>query len=390
MNELSKILSEALNDIAEGIENGESLNKIRIGLTLFDSELGIEELIQGAEIAKKKFRDIEVVLIGQPDLQLEKRFKMYNAETLKEAHSVMEKLLDSKDIDGCVTLHYSFPIGVGTVGKIVTPGLGKEMFIATTTGTADKNKSIAMVKNVISGIAAAKSSGIKCPSVGVLNIDGSSTVVKMLLKLKENGFNINFAESARADGGIAMRGNDLLQGTPDVMLADSLTGNLLMKVFSSYMTGGNYEASGSGYGPGLGEGYCRLINIISRASGSPVVANSIRFCADCFSGNLTKLYADELSAAKKAGLENIVLEHESSYSGSLKSTEIKLETSPPEKITDEEIHGIDILEIENAKTMLWKNGVFAKTGMGCTGPVILISKDDKDKARDFLLKAKYL
>ena len=30
-----------------------------------------------------------------------------------------------------------------------------------------------------------------------------------------------------------MRGNDLLMGIPDVMVTDTLTGNLLMKVFSS-------------------------------------------------------------------------------------------------------------------------------------------------------------
>ena len=46
-----------------------------------------------------------------------------------------------------------------------------------------------------------------------------------------------------------MRGNDLLMGTPDVMVVDSLTGNLFMKVFSAFTTGGDYEASGFGYGP---------------------------------------------------------------------------------------------------------------------------------------------
>ena len=43
---------------------------------------------------------------------------------------------------------------------------------------------------------------------------------------------VNFTESVRADGGAVMRGNDLLTGTPDVMITDSLTGNILMKMFS--------------------------------------------------------------------------------------------------------------------------------------------------------------
>ena len=33
-------------------------------------------------------------------------------------------------------MHYPFPIGVSTVGKVITPGLGKPMYLATTTGTS--------------------------------------------------------------------------------------------------------------------------------------------------------------------------------------------------------------------------------------------------------------
>ena len=48
-----------------------------------------------------------------------------------------------------------------------------------------------------------------------------------------------------------MRGNDLLAGVPDIMVSDTLTGNILMKIFSSYTTGGSYESQGYGYGPGI-------------------------------------------------------------------------------------------------------------------------------------------
>lgn len=50
-----------------------------------------------------------------------------------------------------------------------------------------------------------------------------------------------------------MRGNDVLQGTPDIMVCDSLTGNIMVKMLSSYTTGGSFEASGYGYGPGVGK-----------------------------------------------------------------------------------------------------------------------------------------
>lgn len=54
----------------------------------------------------------------------------------------MVELLESKVIDGCVTQHFNFPIGVSTVGRVVTPGKGKEMIIATTTGTTSTNRTV--------------------------------------------------------------------------------------------------------------------------------------------------------------------------------------------------------------------------------------------------------
>lgn len=38
-------------------------------------------------------------------------------------------------------------------------------------------------------------------------------------------------------------------GTVDVVVTDTLTGNILMKMFSSFTSGGQYEVSGYGYGP---------------------------------------------------------------------------------------------------------------------------------------------
>ena len=61
-------------------------------------------------------------------------------------------------------------------------------------------------------------------------------------QLQQAGYPIRFAESVRADGGAVMRGNDVLQGTPDVMVCDSLTGNVLIKMLSSFTTGGSFES----------------------------------------------------------------------------------------------------------------------------------------------------
>ncbi|PUU89168.1 MAG: betaine reductase, partial [Halanaerobium sp.] len=354
-----------------------NLFKKKIGLTLLDSEHGIDELKKAARLAENNYNDLEVELIGcEGD----------KCSCLADAHSIMDQKLEENEIDAAVTLHYNFPLGVSTVGRVVTPGQGKEMLIATTTGTTDTNRVPSMLKNTIYGIAAAKSLGIEKPTVGILNVEGARLVEKNLQKLKENGYEFEFATSVRADGGSVMRGNDLLLGVPDIMVTDTLTGNMLMKVFSAFNTGGQYEAVGYGYGPGVGEDYDKLIGIISRASGAPVIANAIKFMAEVSKGNLLEITEIEMKAANNAGLKNIISEIKNSSS----TAEAEAVKEPTKKITDEEIAGIDILEIDAAKETLWKKDIYAETGMGCTGPVILIAEEDEAEARAELKKAGFV
>ena len=110
---------------------------------------------------------------------------------------------------------------------------------------------------------------------------------------------MNFSDSLRADGGAVMRGNDLLAGTPDVMVCDSLTGNLLIKIFASFTTGGNYETLGYGYGPGIGEDYDKLVNIVSRASGAPLICEALRYCATCAKNNVLQKAKKSLKMQEK-------------------------------------------------------------------------------------------
>ena len=66
---------------------------------------------------------------------------------MKKKHiKTMEDLLDKGEIAACVTMHYNFPIGVSTVGRVVTPSRGKEMLLATTTGTSSTNRVEGMIK----------------------------------------------------------------------------------------------------------------------------------------------------------------------------------------------------------------------------------------------------
>ena len=72
-------------------------------------------------------------------------------------------MLDKGQLDAAVTMHFNFPIGISTIGRVITPSRGKPMFIATTTGTTATDRVCSMVKNAISGIISGKSVGHKKP-----------------------------------------------------------------------------------------------------------------------------------------------------------------------------------------------------------------------------------
>ena len=349
----------------------------RVGLTINDCEHGKREWISGAMQALKRRGDVSVTIIGEADCSdfNEPRLSVVGASR-ETAHREMESLLESKRIDACVTAHYSFPIGVSTVGLAQTPATGREMLVATTTGAASAEKNEALVLNALYGIAAAKALSISDPAVGLLNIDGAAKALKTLRRLAENGYAIRFAESERSDGGALMRGNDALRGGPDVLVADTLTGNLLMKLLSSFTTGGSYESTGSGYGPGLGENFTKLVLILSRASGAPVAANAVSYAADLIAGDIVGKTRAELSAAKKAGLDQLFAESAPRDGGSAKDGY----AVPQKEVVTAEIMGIDILRLEEAVCAMHRAGIYAESGMGCTGPIVMVSEKNLGSA----------
>lgn len=377
----NKLISDILLEVADAIESGNFGKKIKVGLTTLGSEHGCENLINGAILADKGL--FEIVLIGKGA----EGFTSYETETEDEMYKKMEELLDSKEIDACVTMHYNFPVGVSTVGRVITPGVGREMFIATTTGTSATDRVEAMVRNAISGIATAKACGIEAPTVGILNLDGARQVEKVLNNIKEKGYGFEFAESVRADGGAVMRGNDLLRGVPDVMVTDTLTGNLLMKVFSSFTTGGDFEAQGYGYGPGVGENYDRRVLILSRASGTPVVANALKYAYDIVKGEVDQVAKDEFKKAFSSGLDKEFAELKSKKAPKEAVEEVK---APEKEVVTEGIAGVDILDLEDAVKALWKEGIYAESGMGCTGPIVMISESKLEVAMEALKKHNYI
>ena len=183
-----------------------------------------------------------------------------------------------------------------------------------------------------------------------------------------------------------MRGNDLLTGTSDIMITDTLTGNILMKVFSSYTTGGSYESAGFGYGPGIGEDYDRLVLILSRASGIPVVANAISYASGLVKGDLKNVAKTEFKKANDAGLKSILAGLTKETKKEQSDEEV---AAPPKETVTETINGIDIMELDDAVQVLWKKGIYAEAGMGCTGPIIMINENNLNESINILSQAGY-
>ncbi|MDY5731009.1 MAG: glycine/sarcosine/betaine reductase complex component C subunit alpha [Eubacteriales bacterium] len=379
MPDINKIIASTFNQIANALETGKLSSSNKIAVTGIGSELGEENVFRGAEIAAKQ--GISVVYIGSMQSKI---MECKQATCEADVHTIMNELLKNKEVQGAVTMHYPFPIGVSTVGKLNAVGTGMPFYMATTTGTTATNRVEAMVKNTICGIVAAKASGLTNPTVGIMNIDGARATEGILKKLNENGYPITMATSMRADGGSVLRGNDILNGSADIVVCDSLTGNLFMKTLSAYTTAGKYEVAGFGYGPGIGEGVTEPIMIVSRASGSMVIAGAISYANDLCNGNFAKVVAEEFAKAKKAGLNSLLdaIKEPAQQAPAVKA--------PPKEVCTEEVAGIDVMALEDAVQALWAEGIYAESGMGCTGPLIMMAEHNKEKAVAILTAKGYM
>jgi betaine reductase len=104
-----------------------------------------------------------------------------------------------------------------------------------------------------------------------------------------------------------------------------------------------------------------------RASGAPVISGALQFL--CGSGRraLPEKIAEHLALADKARVGGDTLR-----TPTFEDKRGSRGVDAPSEPTDEEIHGIDVLSIEDAVRALWKRGIFAESAMGCTGPVVKV------------------
>ena len=382
MKDKRHILGEALAELVEQARTGGP--KVRVGFMAAGSEHGAEELLRGAALAMEQDCRLQAVAIGPRASGYDTVQWIETTGDEQEITGAMESALAAGSISAAVALHYPFPLGVTTIGRVLTPAKGRPLLIAASTGMSATSRIEAMVRNAVYGVAVAKALGMEKPTVGVLNLDGAASVQRALARMAESGYSIHFADSVRADGGCLLRGNDLLAGAADVCVCDTLTGNVLMKLFSAFTTGGGYEALGWGYGPSVGEKWGKIVSIISRVSGAPVIGNALCYTAALVRGCLLRHVEAELAAARGAGLDEIIA------SLNAKPAAEEEVAAPARQSTDSEIHGIDVLAIEDAVKALWKAGIYAESGMGCTGPVIKVPGSDLVKAREELSRDGYL
>lgn len=381
-NQVQTLIRDTFLEMAEALESGRMGGRHGIALTALGGEHGEQNALQAALLAAG--RGVQVYYIGtlsHPNLIC------HAASTEDEAHRMMEDLLSTGKAAGAVTMHYPFPIGVATVGRAIAPATGRSFFLATTTGTAATDRVESMVRGALAGIIAAKASGVEEPAVGILNIDGARQTETILKKLHENGFPLTFGASGRAGGGCVLRGNDVLTGSCDVIVTDSLTGNVLTKMLSAFTSGGTYETVGYGYGPGIGEGYDRLVLIVSRASGAEVVAKALSFADDLIAGDWKQHAQTVYAQAKKAGLDALLKEAAARKAGPVEATEVAM---PPKEPVTGEIPGIEVMELDDAVQLLWKEGLYAQSGMGCTGPVVMVPEQKLQQALDLLKHGGYI
>ena len=353
-----------------------------IGLMAYGSEHGSAEIVAGARLALADRSDINVLLIGPKVPEGDDLDWLETEPCEADVVTAMEGALKEGRIDGALALHYPFPMGVATVGRVVAPGSGRDLLIATSTGASATDRVEAMVKNALLGRAVARGLGRSDPTVGVLNVEGAPSALRILRRLVEGGYPLRLGQSGRGEGGSLLRGNDLLSGAVDICLCDTLTGNVLVKLLSAFTTGGGRESLGWGYGPSVGEGWPSVVSIISRASGAPVIAGALAFTAQAVRSDLPRLVEEEFAAARRAGLEGLLQRETPPQEESV--------TPPAAEPTDEEIHGVDVLSLDEAVRVLWRAGIYAESAMGCTGPVVKLARPRLEEGQRLLREKGYI
>jgi betaine reductase len=103
---------------------------------------------------------------------------------------------------------------------------------------------------------------------------------------------------------------------------------------------------------------------------------------------LAEKTAEEMAAAEKAGLADVLTGLAPARNSTDENDEVV--KAPPARPTEEEIHGVDVLDIEAAVICLWRDGLYAESAMGCTGPVVKVPRDALEAAKACLKRHNFI
>ncbi len=104
-------------------------------------------------------------------------------------------------------------------------------------------------------------------------------------------------------------------------------------------------------------------------------------------GKVFEVAGQEFAAAEKAGLSKILDARKAAAKPAAAAEEV---TAPPAEPVTASIPGIEVMDLEDAVKVLWKAGIYAESGMGCTGPLVMMSEANHEKALEILKKAGYV
>lgn len=133
------LIGEALADLVAAAKGGGP--RTRIGLMVAGGEVPAEEYLRGASLAMRRDPRIQAVGLGpKPDGLLPDDMDWIETPACEaDMAAAMEKALESTGpgaLQGAVALHYPFPVGVATLGRIQTPARGRPMILASSTASA--------------------------------------------------------------------------------------------------------------------------------------------------------------------------------------------------------------------------------------------------------------
>ena len=184
MDESKRLLiADALMGIVQKARHGGPV--LKIGLMATGSELGSEEILRGGLLAQETNPGLQVVAIGPRVPGFDALEWIETPDCEADVAAAVDKATAEGAVAGVVAMHFPFPIGVTTIGRSLTPGRGKPMFIASCTGSSAPVRGEALLRNTVYGIAAAKAAGIAKPTVAFLNQDGAGPVFRALGRMKE-------------------------------------------------------------------------------------------------------------------------------------------------------------------------------------------------------------